>query len=106
MKVNVVRDPVRQRYNIYVQLQPGKYLAPFNPLGTGFNIVDVEPGSEPPLFLWLGDEIAWAVAQGIIEGEANDRPSRDAVNDAREVRDRMITLVETVVNGTHLRRID
>lgn len=91
MKVQAYRDPIRQRFNILVELgtdPSGKRLY----MASDSSIVDVAFGEEPPLYMSIPEQIANALAEAL-----DPRPpaTERHLDDAIDVRDRMITLVES-----------
>jgi hypothetical protein len=91
-------DPLRAEVRLYHEVEeaaePGKRA--FLSLIDGFTFHQVEPGQEPPMYirpipLHLAEEVARALAP---RPEVTERHLDDAI----EVRDRLLSLVEHVVH--------
>lgn len=96
MKAWAVRRPERQSVDIYVTATPGMaYVLD----STGIPMLQEygeRTGNEVPRFMAVPYEMVGLLLLALTEGEADAPASREALNDAREVRDRMIALVEAL----------
>lgn len=95
--IQVNYEPWRGRIYIYVRLgmfADGCMLYSARSSGVdGERLIPVRPGEEPPFALVLPIEEAKAIAEAIIDKK--EEPSLRHLDDAIEVRDRMITLIES-----------
>lgn len=89
-KVHIVPDPVRMQQLVYIELGPASgdervFATQDDPART----VIVRPGSEPPLYMAIRNEVAEALALALApRPEATERHLDDAI----EVRDRLLTM--------------
>lgn len=99
MRFTVERNPARDTYDIYaLEDRDGKRFAHHFKDGQPW-VSEVTPGSEVPLYIRLDVDAAQAVTKAVLGKDPVllrnelDRAD-DATKDAREVRDRLLTIVE------------
>lgn len=93
MKVYAHHDIVRQRVVVYIETAVEDGFRWYQ--GMDGTLHQVRPGDEPPMYAAIPDEVAEAVGEAL--APRPDVTGRH-LDDALEVRDRLLTLIETTVN--------
>lgn len=100
MEVFFLSDPVRDRWNMFVRLSPGVYLATVD--GTQ-RVVEAKEGNEVPVFAWFGPQVYEALEKAILGNAGLAEELRDRLFDTERVRDRLFDIVDA--DNSTLRKI-
>lgn len=97
MRVEIERDIARKAWKVYV-LMDGEQLRRWDPTATSLTFLDrwpvVESGAKVEPSLILEDEVWNPLTAAILGLPTDQAPLADHLNDAREVRDRLLAMVE------------
>lgn len=98
MRVEVERDAARKSWKVYV-LMDGEQMRRWDPAATGPTFLDqwpvIEPGTAVEPSLVIEDEVWGPLATAILGLPTDQAPLADHLADARRVRDRLLTMVES-----------
>ena len=93
MRVEVEREAATRRWKVWVIQEAGGVFRVMDAMGNWLD-EELSPGAPPPP-TWLIDEEVWIPLTAAILGLPTDQaPLADHLNDARAMRDRLLTLVE------------
>ena len=92
MKVIVNRDLVTARVSIWITDDRHQYLHRYSEMGT--ELVPIIEGVEPPAPSITMHEDMWNALVEHVRSEPHGLPTRDAIDDARKIRDRLLTMIE------------
>lgn len=96
MRVEIEREAATKRWRIWVIDEAGGVFRVMNAVGEWLE-KELTPGAAPPP-TWVIDEEVWIPLTAAILGLPTDQaPLADHLADARQVRDRLLVLVERTV---------